>query len=104
MNNTVQKIIDFDKAARQSVGAAKAEAQRITAEAEKKRIALSEAAKNETEAETKRIFDEIRKKSDAEIEKVKNEADEKCRRLDETMKNGGEEKINDIIRRIFGGA
>ena len=64
MNNTVQKIIDFDKAARQSVGAAKAEAQRITDEAEKKRIAISEAAKNETEAETKRICDEIRKKSD----------------------------------------
>lgn len=104
MDSTIQKIINFDKEARLSVNAAKTEAERITAEAEKKRAALSDKAKADTAAKTQSICDEIRKKSDAEIEKVKKETDEKCRRLDEAMKNSADEKVNEIIRRIFEGA
>ena len=102
MNNSiVQTIIDMDKSARQRKSDAQAEAGRITAEADEKRVELTRTEKAKTEAQASVICNEIKARSDSEIERVKTESDEKCRRLDEIMSSGADARIDEIIDRIF---
>lgn len=103
MNNTVQTIIDMDKAARNRKAEAVAKADGILKEAEEKRTALKKSAAAKTEAESSRICQEIKADSDREIARVKAETDEKCRRLDEVIGNNADLHMTEIINNIFGG-
>lgn len=103
MNNTVQTIIDMDKAARQRKKEAEQKAAEILREAEEKRLSLIKASDAKTEAEASRICMEIKLKSDEEIEKVKTQTEEKCRRLDEILDGSAQKLMDEIIGRIFGG-
>lgn len=103
MNNTVQTIIEMDKAARLKVSNAKIQAQTAAENAEKKRIKLTEKYAAETKNEADRICDEIKKASEAQIEKIRFEADEKCRRLEAAVEKTRASRINEITERIFEG-
>lgn len=103
MNNTVQTIIEMDKAARLKVSNAKIQAQTLTENAEKKRIKLTKKYKEATETEAERICDGIKKASEAEIEKIRSDADEKCKRLEAAIKKSRASRISEITKRIFEG-
>lgn len=103
MNNTIQTIIEMDKAAREKVKRAEAEAERLTAHKNKKLSNLEQASKAQSEAEIRKECDEIKKLSEKEIEKITSEADEKCRRLDSVMKKSSDRMCREIVDRIFRG-
>ena len=102
MNNTIQTIIEMDKAARERIRRADAEAKRITEAAEKKLSNLEQAAKAQAEAEIRKECAEIKKASEKEIEKINSEADEKCRKLDLIMKDNADSMRKNIVDRILG--
>ncbi len=103
MNNTIQTIIEMDKAARERMKRAKAEAERVTAGANKKLSNLEQSSKAQSEAEIRKECEQIKKLSDKEIDKITSEADEKCRRLDSVMENGSESMCRRIVERILRG-
>ncbi len=103
MNNTVQAIIDMDKAARQQVAEAREKALGISRQNNDAADNLIKKADEDIKKEAKRICDEIKRKSDAEIQRVKTDSDEKCRRLDEVMKTRSDKLSDDIIDRILRG-
>ena len=63
MNNTIQTIIEMDKAAREKIRRAEAEAERITAHKNKKLSNLKQSSKAQSEAEIRKECDEIKKNS-----------------------------------------
>ena len=66
MNNTIQTIIEMDKAAREKIRRAEAEAERITAHKNKKLSNLEQSSKAQSEAEIRKECDEIKKNSEKE--------------------------------------
>jgi len=103
MNNTIQTIIEMDKAAREKIRKAEAEAERITAHKNKKLSNLEQSSKAQSEAEIRKECDEIKKNSEKEIGKITAEADEKCRRLDSVMQKSSDRMCREIVDRIFRG-
>lgn len=104
MNNTIQTIIEMDKAAREKIKRAKAEAERITADKNKKLSNLENSSQTQSEAEIRKECDEIKKLSEKQIGKITSEADEKCRRLDSVMKKNSDRMCREIVDRILAGA
>ncbi len=103
MNNTVQAIIDMDKAARQQVAEAREKALGISRQNSDAADNLIKKADEDIKKEAKRICDEIKRKSDAEIERVKTDSEKKCRHLDDAMKTRSDKLSDDIINRILRG-
>ena len=103
MNNTIQTIIEMDKAARERIRRAEAEAERITSDNNKKLSNLEQSSKAQSEAEIRKECDEIKKNSEKEIGKITAEADEKCRRLDSVMEKSSDRMCREIVDRIFRG-
>ncbi len=103
MNNTIQTIIEMDKAARERIRRAESEAERIEADAKKKLSNLEKSAAVQSETEIKKSCSETEKASEKEIERIVSEADEKCRRLESVMKSRSDEMCREIVDRIFGG-
>ncbi len=103
MNNTIQTIIEMDKAAREKLRRAEAEAERITAHKNKKLSNLEQSSASQSEAEIRKECDEIKKLSEKEISRITEEADEKCRRLDSVMKKSSDRMCREIVDRIFRG-
>lgn len=104
MNNTIQTIIEMDKAAREKIKRAEAEAQRITSDTEKKLGNLRQTEQSRCEADITKTCSDIKKQSEEEIARITAEADEKCRRLDSVMKEQADDMCREIMDRIFGGA
>lgn len=104
MNKTIRDIIEMDKAARNRIRNAEAQAQKITEDTERKLSNLRKTEQSRSDAEIKKSLDEIKKEADEEIEKIVSEADEKCRRLENAMKKQSDEMCREIVDRIFNGA
>lgn len=104
MNNTIQNIIEMDKAARSRIGKAEAQAKKIAEDTEKKLSNLKKTEQARSEAQISKDIAEIKKDADAEIERITADADEKCRRLDSVMKKQSDAMCREIVERIFSGA
>ena len=103
MNNTIETIIEMDKAARDKIRRAEAEAQRINADTEKKLSNLEKSFKAQTDTEIKKSCGEIKKDADKEIEKITADCDKKCRKLDEILEKNADIMCRTIVDRIFKG-
>ncbi len=100
MDNSIELVIECDKAARNLVEQAKREAEEITESAKAEKEKLLCESKSRLKAETEARFEEIRKNSDDEISGYERYADEKCSFLDKIVKDEKEGWKKDIVGRI----
>lgn len=102
MNNTIQKIIELDRAARERVEQAQEEAQRITNECIGEQDRLTKETDKEIHEQLERIKRDCRKKADNEIERLRASSREKCMRLDKIAQANAPRWEKEILERIFG--
>lgn len=102
MNNTIQKIIELDRAARERVEQAQEQAQRITDECISEQERLTKESDEEIREQIERIKRDCRRKADNEIERLRATSREKCGRLDSIAQANASRWEKEIFERIFG--
>ncbi len=102
LNNTIQKIIELDQAARERVEQAQQQAQKITEECIGEQERLTAETDEDVRAKIESINGEYREKADKEIEFLRAQSEQKCRRLSEIAKQNAPQWQSEILERIFG--
>lgn len=102
LNNTIQKIIELDRAARERVEQAQEQAQRITDECIGEQERLTKETDEEIREQIERIKRECRRMADNEIERLRASSRESCGRLDKIAQTNAPRWEKEILGRIFG--
>lgn len=102
LNNTIQTIIELDRAARERVEQAQAQAESITEECIAEQERLTAETDREIREQTERIKRSCREKADSEIERLKAASRESCGRLDKIAQSNAPRWEKEILGRIFG--
>ncbi len=101
MDNSIAAILDIDRKARETAGAAEKKAEEILAAARAERESLTRDNERNIAEQTEKKFSELKAAADKEISGIEDSAEEKCRSLDEKMAAGRDGFRREIVGRIL---
>mgnify|MGYP006988979664 CR=1 FL=1 len=101
MDNSIAAILEIDRKARETSGAAAKKAEEILEAARAEKESLTRETERAVNEQTEKKLAELKAAADKETADIESAAEEKCRSLDEKMAAGRDGFRSEIVGRIL---